>query len=130
MTSQTVDSSDIPVLEDPMPSIGQYHYDDFEEVLRYIKHFSESLGGPLGSKFHSYLNWRQYYIDKQNDYAAEMIENLIKNHIGIERFLEENPEFLETHQGEFARFHEGKFLGWRGENDGDIHLQGVIAYQI
>lgn len=95
-----------------------------------MKHFTDVHGPFLASAFERYSKLRLYYLDEKNVYAAKMIENLMKNHIGIRRLVEESPNFVELHMGKVARFHEGKFLGWRGEDDCDTDLQGVIAYEI
>lgn len=95
-----------------------------------MKHFNDMHGPSLASAFDRYLKLRQYYFDEKNVYAATMIENLVKNHVGIRRLVGESPNFVELHVGKVARFHEGKFLGWQGEDDCDADLQGIIAYEI
>jgi len=117
-----------PVLNRPV--IGQYTYDSFEDVISQIKRISEKIGGGLQRDFDDYIEVRGFYLSQGDLHTATCIENVIKNHVGIRRLVEDYPDLTETRAGQFARFHEGRLLGWRGDENDVITLPGIIGYEL
>lgn len=115
--------------DEDAPTIGQYRYNDFTEVIHEIKHIIDIHGPVVGADFEGYLNLRKYYFEKGEEYKGRSTECMIKNHVGIRRFHEEYPDILDANVGKRARFFEGRFLGWNLE-DPSYMLKGSISYVI
>jgi len=113
------------------PKAGQYEYGDFEDVLEWIRHFTEVYGPSLGFAFQRYCGLRSYYLQQSNLEGAQAIENLIKNDVGVRRLREEYPEYFdETNKGRDLKFHTGKFLGWGDVVGYNAALKAVSVYEI
>jgi hypothetical protein len=44
--------------------------------------------------------------------------------------VEDYPDLTETRAGQVAHFHEGRFLGWRGDENDVITLPKIIGYEL
>ena len=106
---------------------AQYSYNNFNEVLVWVAHFSNIYGSHM---FDQHLKLREYYESKGNSAGVRSIENLIKNDLGIHRFDEETENFHQKFAGKGANFWEGKFIGWEGEVEYNPKLKGVVCYEI
>lgn len=113
------------------PEIGQYSYADFEEVLKWIRHFTNVYGPRLGVDFDRYCRIRSYHLEREEPQIAGVIEDLIKNDVGVRRLKEERPEyFTEPNVGRRVNFYQGRFLGWDDELVYDPTLKAVCCYVI
>jgi len=111
-------------------NVGQYTYESFGDVVLQIKRLSENIGGGLQRDFDDYVDLRNFYLSQGLLHEATCIENVIKNHVGIRRLVEDHPELKEVQLGKVARFHEGRLLGWRGDENDAISLPGIIGYEL
>jgi len=109
--------------KDQLPA--QYSYDSFDQVLKWITHFSDIFGHHTAHIFDGHLALRYYYLSEGDVGGVKSAENLIKNHVGIFRFEEETENFRERFAGKSARFLQGKFISWQGEVPYDPSLRGV-----
>ena len=92
------------------PKAGQYEYRDFEDVLKWIRHFTEVYGPSLGCAFQRYCDLRSDYLEQNNQGGAEAIANLIKIGVGVRRLREDYPEYFdESNKGRDLKFLQGKF---------------------
>jgi len=73
---------------------------------------------------------RDHFLRINNVGAAELMQDLVKNEIGIRRLEEDYPQLRETYSGRFAKFHQGRFLGWLVYGDYDPALKGLCCYEI
>ena len=113
------------------PEIGQYSYADFEEVLKWIRPFTNVYGPRLGVDFDRYCRIRSYYLEREETQVAGVIEDIIKNDVGVRRLSEERPEyFTEPNVGRSVNFYQGRFLGWQDELVYDPALKAVCCYEI
>jgi hypothetical protein len=116
------------------PEIGQYSYADFEEVLKWIRHFTNAYGPTrLGVDFDRYCRIRSYYLEREDPQleVAGVIEDVIKNDVGVRRLSEERPEyFTEPNVRRGVNFYQGRFLGWDDELVYDPTLKAVCCYVI
>ena len=116
------------------PPPGQYEYESFEDVLRWIRRLTEVHGPRLAVAFDRYIRLRGYFLEEEKEPdRAYIIECIIKNDVGVRRLREDCPEmFREPNMGQQVEFHEGRFLGWTDElsDDDIIELRAVCAYEI
>jgi hypothetical protein len=126
----TLKPTDPMTVTAPIPEIGQYEYADFDEVLQWIQHFTTVFGFRVGAWFDGPCRLRSYYLEQNRLELVLMMENIIKNDIGVERLREERPEyFMESNVGRTMKFYEGRFLGWRDELIFDPKLRAVTCYE-
>jgi hypothetical protein len=129
-SNETKDVPKAPIDEENTPTIGQYRYNDFTEVIHEIKHIIDIHGPGVGADFERFLNLRRYYFEQGEEYRGRSVECMIKNHVGIRRFNEEYPDLLKANVGNRARFFEGRFIGWKEEDRSYLPLKGLTTYVI
>jgi len=135
---QPLSGSHLTPANTPTPSTtrlpGQYEYESFEEVLRWIRRLTEVHGPRLAVAFDRYIRIRNYFLEEEKEPdRAHIIECIIKNDVGVRRLREDCPEmFQEPNMGREVEFHEGRFLGWTDElsNEEVVGLRAVCAYEI
>jgi len=90
-------------------------------------------GPGLAVAFERYIRQRNYYLEEKKDpEVAHIIECIIKNDVGVRRLREDFPEMFQevSHIGRKVEFHEGRFLGWGGEESYNPERKAVCAYEI
>lgn len=97
----------------PGDSFGNYEYEDFEEVVKYIteEYFDEeSLRWTRGDV----EVYRKAMADGDLRYA-ECLGNAIKNCVAVHRLTADIPDFVQRYKGKTAFIWRGRFIGWKGE---------------
>jgi hypothetical protein len=64
-----------------------------------------------------HLKLREHYLRIGHPVGVRSVEKLIKSDVGIRRLADDIPGFREKHKGKTAKFHDGKFIGWRSHDD-------------
>jgi hypothetical protein len=109
---------------------AQYSYDNFDQVLVWITHFSSDFVKCTAAYFWRHLRVRDCYLSRGDTGGVESVENLIKNYVGYLRFEEETENFRQKFAGKCAVFWQGKFLGWLEDVPYNPSLRGVVLYEI
>jgi hypothetical protein len=130
-TSPPAVAADSVPVESANPLPAQYSYDNFDQALAWIAHFSNVfIDKCTAAHFGGQLKLRDYYLSQGNTEGVKSIENITKNDVGILRFEEETENFHQIFVGKCAKFWRGKFIGWQGEVPYNPSLRGVMGYEI
>ena len=108
---------------------GQYEYDNFDQVLEWADRvpFNEFSR----TQHRGHLKLREHYLRIGHPVGVRSVEKLIKSDVGIRRLAEDIPGFREKFKGKTAKFHDGKFMGWRSHDDtDDLAFPGMVCFSI
>ena len=94
---------------------GQYEYENFDQVLEWVDRLPFNQFSI--AQHRGFLRLREHYLRIGHSVGVRSAEKMIKSAVGIRRLAEDIPGFRERFKGEKAKFHDGKFMGWRTGNE-------------